>query len=282
MKKVMFGLAAAAAIAAFGIESANVVGYTTKTITSGKLMMVAVQFDKVGGAQQAFNEAFEINDEAKTVLAWDSEENEIPGWTAEAPSLRIPYGTVNMGYRNLYYTANAWDDDNGCYTNGWADMYGFLVTDATMLSDYGVWLVAGTADLTVTIKGEVKAAASGTISGATGYNMLKLPFPVALNAVGGKIDWNLSGKGVAAWDEAADEGIDGWTATAPALKIPYGTVNMGYRNLYYSSNAWDDDNGEYVEGWADMYGFLATDAVIPEGQAFWFVVPSATTATVTK
>ena len=32
----------------------------------------------------------------------------------------------------------------------------------------------------------------------------------------------------------------------------------------------------------DADGFLVTNAVIPEGQAFWFVVPSATTATVTK
>ena len=32
MKKVMFGLAAAAAIAAFGIESANTVGYQQKAV----------------------------------------------------------------------------------------------------------------------------------------------------------------------------------------------------------------------------------------------------------
>ena len=47
MKKVMFGLAAAAAIAAFGIESANTVGYTTKDIAQGAYVLTAVQFETV-------------------------------------------------------------------------------------------------------------------------------------------------------------------------------------------------------------------------------------------
>ena len=48
MKKVMFGLAAAAAIAAFGIESANTVGYTSKDVTAGKYYLIGAQFDKAG------------------------------------------------------------------------------------------------------------------------------------------------------------------------------------------------------------------------------------------
>ncbi len=279
MKKIVIGLAAMAAIGAFAIESANTVGYTTKTIPAGKYMMVAVQFDKPGGTAMTFDEAFQINAESKGVVCWDENENLVPGWTAKAPCLKIPLGTVDKMYKDLYYTQNAWDDDLG-YTEGWADADGFLVTTANMLSGYGVWLVAGTNDLVVTINGEVKGVASDTISAATGYNMLKLPFPVALNAADAKINWNLTSLAVAAWD-ANEELMSNWTASAPALKIPLGTVDQMYKDLFYCSNAWDDDLG-YTEGWADSDGFLVTNAVIPEGQSFWFVVPSAVTATVTK
>jgi len=50
MKKVMFGLAAAAAISAFAIESANVVGYTTFSLTGGKQDIAGTPFVSVGGS----------------------------------------------------------------------------------------------------------------------------------------------------------------------------------------------------------------------------------------
>ncbi len=281
MKKLMIvGAAALCATVGFGaVESDNTVGYTTKTIPAGKYMMVAVQFDKVGGTQLAFDEAFQLD--VTGPAAWVSEDDEscIAGWYADAPCLKIPLGTVDKAYRDLYYTSKAWDDDLG-FVEGWADVNGFYVASATMLNGYGVWLVAGNTDMTVTIKGEVKGAASDTITAATGYNMLKLPYPVALNAGSSKIDWNLTG--VAAWVTEDDEScISGWYTTAPCLKIPLGTVDKAYRDLYYSSKAWDDDLG-FVEGWADVNGFYVTDAVIPEGMAFWLVVPTATTSTITK
>ena len=47
MKKIMFGLAAAAAIGAFAIESANVVGYTTAT-SGADNNFVTVPFNAIG------------------------------------------------------------------------------------------------------------------------------------------------------------------------------------------------------------------------------------------
>ena len=282
MKKLMFGMAVAAAGLAFGaVESANVVGYTTKTIEAGKWMMIAVQFDKVGGGAKTFDEAFKLN--VTGPKAWNSADDEdcIPGWYANAPCLKIPLGTALEGYRDLYWTQNAWDDDAGDFVEGWADATGGYVAAAPMLKGYGVWLVAGNEDLTVTIDGEVLGSASDTISAATGWNMLKLPFPVALNAGASKINWNLTG--VKAWESADDDDcIPGWYATAPALKIPLGTALEGYRDLYYSSNAWNESIGDFVEGWADATGGYISDATIPEGQAFWFIAPSPVTSTITK
>ncbi len=52
MKKVMFGLAAAAAIAAFGdgIESANTVGYQNVTVKANDMTMIGIQFTDTGSA----------------------------------------------------------------------------------------------------------------------------------------------------------------------------------------------------------------------------------------
>ena len=244
-------------------------------------MMVAVQFDKVGGTAQTFDEAFNLN--VTGAKAWNSIDDPecIAGWYADAPCLKIPNGTVNMGYLDLYWCQNAYSESAGEFVAGWADKDGFYVDSATMLDGYGVWLVAGSADMTVTINGEVKSDASDTISAGAGYNMLKLPYPVALNADSEKIDWNLTG--VKAWNSIDDpECISGWTATAPAIKIPNGTVNMGYLDLFYSSNAYSESAGDFVVGWADKDGFYVADAVIKEGMAFWLVVPSATTSTITK
>ena len=283
MKKVMFAAAVAAGLVAFGdgIESANTVGYTTKTIPAGKYMMIAVQFNNIGGTAKTFDQAFKLN--VTGPKAWNSADDEdcIPGWYATAPCLKIPYGTADQAYRDLYWTQNAWNDAAEEFVEGWADADGAYIASAEMLDGYGVWLVAGETDMTVTIDGEVLGDASDTISAATGYNMLKLPFPVSLNAGSSKIDWNLTG--VKAWNSADDEDcIPGWYATAPCLKIPYGTADQAYRDLYYSSNAWNDAAEEFVEGWADADGAYISNAEIPEGQAFWLVVQSPVTSTISK
>lgn len=287
MKKIMFTAAIAAAGLAFGIESANTVGYTTKTIPAGKYMMVAVQFDSTSNTILNADQAFSLD---KAPASWvDPEEDDdcIQDWYLHAPCLKIPLGTVDKGYQDLYYTSNACDLTDGYKgKRGWANELGYLVKAPTLRPGYGVWIKAGdNEDVTVTINGQVKAAASDTFTGGAGYNLMRLPYPVALNAGDSKIDWNLSSQAVASWNdpEEDDDCLPDWFKTAPCLKIPLGTVDKGYRDLYYSSNACDLTDGyKGKPGWANELGFLVKDAVIPEGQGFWLVLPAATTATQTK
>ena len=286
MKKLMFIAAFAAGLAALGdgIESANTVGYTTKTIPAGKYMMIAVQFDTTAGAAMNADEAFKLDKAGK---AWESADAEecIPNWFATAPHIMIPKGTVDKGYTDLYYASDASDESDGyALKPGWADRYGMLVKAPALLSGYGVWLVAGDEDLTVTISGQVKADATATISGGAGYNLLRLPYPVALNAGDAKMDWGLSAQAGQAWESAdAEECIPNWFENAPHLMIPKGTVDMGYTDLYYAKDASDESDGYALKpGWADRYGMLVKNAVIPEGQGFWLTLPAAATATQTK
>ena len=251
-------------------------------------MMVAVQFDTTAGTTMSADDAFTLD---KAPASWVDPENDdfcISGWYNDAPCLKIPLGTVDKGYRNLYYTSNACYEDGTGYHGkpGWADMEGMLVEAPQLKAGYGVWLVAGNEALTVTIAGQVKIAASDTFSGGVGYNLLRLPYPLAINAGDSKIDWGLTSQAPAAWvdPENDDFCITGWYNDAPCLKIPLGTVDQGYRNLYYTSNAcYEDATGYHGKpGWADMEGMLVTDAVIPEGQGFWLVLQAAATVTHTK
>ena len=74
MKKMMFALAASVAIGAFAVESANTVGYTTKTIPAGKYMMLGVQFDTTAGATMKAAEAFKLDKAGKAWASADDEE----------------------------------------------------------------------------------------------------------------------------------------------------------------------------------------------------------------
>ena len=285
MKKLMFGMAVAAAGLAFGaVESANVVGYTTKTIPAGKYMMIAVQFDTTAGAAMNADQAFKLDKAGRAWASPDAPEC-IPNWFETAPCLKIPKGTVDKLYTDLYYAEDACDESDGyALKPGWADQYGMLVKAPALLAGYGVWIKAGSEDVTVTISGQVKASASDTISAGAGYNLMRLPYPVAINTGDSKINWNLSSQAGQAWESPdAPECIPNWYETAPCLKIPKGTVDKLYTDLYYAQDACDESDGYALKpGWADQYGMLVKDAVIPEGMGFWLKLPAATTATVTK
>ena len=245
-------------------------------------MMIAVQFDKTTGAAMKASEAFKPSHKPQ---AWANpdDENCISGWYTNAPSLKIPKGTVEMGYTDLYYAKDAYDMDDGLFYEDWASEDGIRVKDVTLLAGHAVWIKAGTVDMTVTIAGQVKESASDTFSGAAGYNMLRLPFPVSINAGSDKINWGLTTQAIQAWANPDDENcIPEWFKTAPCLKIPKGTVDMGYTDVYYAKDAYDLDDGKFYEGWASEDGIRIKDAVIPEGLGFWLVGTANFTVTHTK
>ena len=96
MKKVMFGLAAAAAICAFGIESANTVGYSSTDVAANTWYMAGVQFtDTATGTGISLQDFVKGDFEPK--VFWDDE-------IAIAPQVQI-YGA--SGYTAYYYFSDA-------------------------------------------------------------------------------------------------------------------------------------------------------------------------------
>ena len=136
MKKVMFGLAAAAAIAAFGIESANVVGYTSKDVTAGKYYLIGTQFDATGTTSAGL---VDMNDLIKL------SETLAPGLYdddfATAPQIQVqkPAG----GYNIYYYISDGTDDeDNELGVNAWCDLDGYELSGAQIDAGAAFWVYA--------------------------------------------------------------------------------------------------------------------------------------------
>ena len=146
MKKVMFGLAAAAAIVAFGdgIESANIVGYTTSNPAAGKKSMLGIPFVNVSGG------AFDI----QSIQCKDGTSNPPGGY------FRIWWWDQTAGYQYASYKDDVYaddgeDDGDGTeYTDGlyWADDDDWILVPAGWKHD---------ANATATINDHSKTFAAG-------------------------------------------------------------------------------------------------------------------------
>ncbi len=284
MKKLMFTAAVAAAGLAFGIESANTVGYTTREINN-KFVIAAGQFDAVGGnAFPVANVGVEAPATVNAWITWDDEADEfydnVPGWSQKAPQIQIP-NADGTGYTLAYYVADARnpaDDSNA--GAGWVSGDGYLI-NATITSGLGMW-TRGYKDgdttvgnTTLTYAGEVSDDDSQNLSLNDKFQLRAVPYPKELVLNGtGVADWSALTPGTAwiTWDDEADEFYDnvpGWTASAPQIQIP-NADNTGYTLAYYVADARDPaDDSNAGAGWVSGDGYLI-NATIPVGRGVWF------------
>ncbi len=276
MKKMMFAFAAAAAIGAFAIESANVVGYTQTSNPAPKsYVMVANSFQDVGGTTLDLNK---IATEA-TAGAYDTA-------SSSAPMLKIWDPTAGNGigaYYTYYLITDAYDEDTDDEVTAWADRNGDCAKDVTLPLGSALWYICQTeTGKSVTMSGEVSPASDLTISATTpGYTMVANPFPQATDL--NTVEWYAAdGK-----TPLAPATYDTQSTAAPTIKVWDAAAGNGigaYLTYYYISDAYDEDNDEEVTAWADRNGDVA-DISIPAGQGFWLILPSGHTgvkATFTK
>ena len=123
MKKMMFAAAVAAAGLAFGIESANTVGYQTVTCQPNTWYLFGAQFEKAGGSSMTIQEfikgAYEATDANLTAP-------EIQMWTGN-------------DYVHYYFRDLAYDEDLNEFENVWADAGGDYATYA-IPAGAGFWI----------------------------------------------------------------------------------------------------------------------------------------------
>ena len=270
MKKVMFGLAAAAAISAFAaLESANTVGYTTKDIAQGAYVLTAVQFETVD-QQNNITNLVKTSDAGTT--AWNGDDN-VPGWYNSALTLMVPKATG--GYDYYYYAADGWDDANETEYPGWCDEFGYIQPSVALTTGLGVWFKGSTSgNETITMAGQVLEDDTTTTSVGSGYTIVANPYPIVVDLQ----TVATAASAATAWN--GDDNVPGWYNNAPTIMIPKTTG--GYDYYYYAADGWDDDSETEYAGWCDEFGYIQKNMTIPVTAGIWFKNNSATTVTFTK
>ncbi len=145
MKKVMFGLAAAAAIAAFGdgIESANTVGYNTLNwMSQSTYYMMGVQFETAAGASLKLSD-LDFGDLSAAPLFEEffDEDMNIVG---TAPQVQVAKENME-GFTPYYFL----QDGSETYGPGWVDGAG-NPADPEIPVGRGCWFKSNATTMTVT------------------------------------------------------------------------------------------------------------------------------------
>ena len=252
MKKVMFAAAVAAAGGLMAIESANVVGYNTDTITAKKFNMVSVPFEGTDGKGFKLNQCLSGVDLTGTDSPTTADLIQI--WDAAS-------GTYEDWY---YYEA-------GDEWTGWWD----AMTATKMFEDqYSNGLPAGTAfwyksaaaaakNGSVVVAGQVPTAASVDFEVLKGkFNMIAYPYPVA---------FKLNDSNQVSWANA--HGTDSPT-TSDLIQI-WDAASGTYEDWYYY------EAGDEWTGWWDAMTAtkLFEDVYstgIPIGKPFWYKAAAGT------
>ena len=241
MKKVMFGLAAAAAISAFAIESANVVGYTTFNLTGGKQDIAGTPFVSVGGS------SFSIQNLTL------SDPTDATDWIKVYNPLTGRYEKA-IYFDEIYETLES-EDPMG---SGWGDDEGTAMT-TTIDPGQGFWMYCDKNN-TVTVPGEVLAASENTTTLTGGkQDIVAGIFPVATS---------IQSITLSAPTDATD-----W------IKIYNPSTGKYEKSIYfdeiYETLESEDPMGS---GWGDDEGTAKTITIQP-GQGFWMYTDKDTTVT---
>lgn len=142
MKKVAFCAAAAAMCGGLlAVESANIVGYTTKGADQGKFIIIGAQFEGV------VDGTMKINDLVTGLTGVDYDSDDI--WLTTAAQIQVPATTG--GYTTYRYLNDGWYDNNGedAYKPGWCDAMGNIVEDVIPAAQ-GFWTKGVQGEFTLT------------------------------------------------------------------------------------------------------------------------------------
>ena len=248
----MIGLGiAAASLSTFatGIESANVVGYTTSTLEAGKYSLISLPFAGVDGGNQKLTEAMSGS--------WFGGET-----NADGDNLRV-WNPADQSYTVYYYYTDDTHEWDGWYDVGGAYYFDDCAENAEGLeAGWTAWYQSrGTTAPTVTMAGAVESAddVSVTVYGGV-YTLLANPFPVRMKLNDAtQVNWGAAKGGET---NADGDNIRVWTAADQSYTIYY----------YYT-----DDSHEW-DGWYDVGGAYYFEDV-PEtdnanglqvGEVFWY------------
>ena len=254
MKKLM--VAAAAALTAtigFSVESSNIVGYKTFTLST-QYTLIGVCFDGVNTSGMTLNE-----------IAPYTEGNGMTKATSDSAADNIMVMGDDGNYTNYFLSNGKYGKGGSSYNaeldGKWLKAAGEACTD-TVQPGQAFWYVSQTAATTphnVTVAGQVLMTAETAAKACTTtYTLVGNPYAVAVPLNGGVVT---TGATKATSDSAADNimvmGEDG-----------------NYTNYFLSNGKYGKGGSSYnaeLDGkWLKAAGEACNDT-IPVGGAFWYV-----------
>jgi len=252
MKKLVTAFAACA-LAGLGlaqVESVNIVGYMTKTLTE-KNNMVGLNFGQVGDGG-----AIPIVD----LVPKDQPGLNIGASVATSDNICVLEGA---GYVT-YYLCNGNIGKGGAYVaeaDGWMRLGGSAVTTDTIPLGGAFWFISQSASaaspVELTLAGQVATDATITKSIQPGLNMIA-------NGYAADIAFADPDTGLCVGTKGAS------VATSDNISV---LVGEGY-TTYYFCNGNIGKGGTYVpeaDGWMKLGGSAVTTDVIPAGASAWYI-----------
>ena len=251
MKKLMFTAAVAAAGLAFGIESANVVGYYSSddNFRAGNTMYTPM-FAGVG------SETYSIQDITPIGTT-------VPDGSSLTGAISLQKLTATGGQSgSLYYWMDYYDEDEEEDEYGWKTA---VFADATITFTAGeaFWLkMPASAECTLQFNGEVRKG-NPYILLRQGNTAVGNPLPVTINIA----DIRPIGSSIP----------NGSSLTA-AISLQKLTATGGQDgSLYYWMDYYDEDEEEDEYGWKTAV-FGPCSAKLAPGEGIWVKCPNATTS----
>ncbi len=254
MKKMVLGVALAAAASAFAVES-NVVGYQTISINPG-FNMIAFNFQPLDGTENVSIQDFISNKGDLVAGSAAGNSDQIQVWDGSKFSIYF-YKAKKTTMPGKFMEGPAWVSLASASTP----------TTDTVPRGSGVWFARPSTESAgaITVSGAINAA-SKTHDIAAGFNMISSAFPVAMPLNNGPIDWAACGAvaGSAAGNSDQIQVWDGSQFTIYFYKAKKTTMP-----------------GKFMEGpaWVSLSAASTpTTDSIPAGKGFWYARPSSESA----
>ena len=275
MKKVMFGLAVAAALGAFAIESANTVGYQTMDLTPGKQVMKGAMFISVGNSSLSLQD---IRMDADTLADGSSK---IWWWDKDTRKYSYAYWCPACNADGDYIDANGDVVENESDAAlVWGDESTWEAIEKTFAPGEGFWVQAASANVSpkVSVAGEL-ATTDNTIQYLTANlaagKQVQFTQPMPVGSFG------LQTVKIAGALADGSSKIWWWNKDTRKYSYAYWCPACNADGDYI------DANGDVVENesdaalvWGDESSWEAIEQTFEAGEAFWVQPASTATAPV--
>lgn len=252
MKKLMIAAAASiAAVGAFAVESANIVGYNTVAINPG-YNMFAVNFKQMGEGQSIkIDELFPGGGKSDTVFTY--------GATAANADKVLVWDNTSGEYTTYFlYKIKKGSSEKDYY---WVDSSMNLATDAAFKNGDAFWFYKrGSSAVSANVSGEVELSDVKEVDINGGYNMIGSFFP------GG---WTINDDTfyTAAYWQASGATYGATAAAADKLMVWDNSINEYNTYFLYKIKKGSSDK-DYK--WVDSSMNLATGNVMTPGKGAWY------------